>query len=180
MTDLVLSAVQREALERLRSDTDRARVYRNATIILQTADGRSKAELSLALGCSISTIDRVRGRYRQCGLSGLLPVKPPGRPSRARADYRAALAEAVQTPPQSLGYGFSTWNVPRLAAHLKKITRITFSEDQTRRLLHQEGFSIQRPKHTLKGKRDEQDFERARRDLEGLKKGLSSPAPRRP
>jgi transposase len=174
-----LSVTERQILERLRRDDNRAPVFRNATIILQSGDGLSKATLSQALGCSISTIDRVRRAYLRKGVAGLLPVPPPGRPSRATAAYRAALAEAIQTPPQALGYGFSTWNVPRLAAHLKKITKIGFSGDQLRRLLHQEGFSIQRPKHTMKGKRNEADFVRAKGELEALKKGLSSPTPRR-
>jgi putative transposase len=179
MTHLVLSDVERESLERLRSGNNQALVFRNATVILQTAEGRSKAELSRVLGCSISTIDRVRRAYRRDGLAGLLPVKPPGRPSRATPEFRAAMAEAVQAPPTQFGYGFTTWSVPRLAAHLKKVAKIGFSEDQLRRLLHQEGFSVQRPKHTMKGKRDEAEFRRARGELEALKKGLSSPTPGR-
>jgi transposase len=172
-----LSVADRQSLERLRRDDHRASVFRNATIILQSAAGLSKVALSQTSGCSISTIDRVRRAYLGRGIAGLLPVKPPGRPSRATAAYRVALAEAISTPPQSLGYGFSTWNVPRLAAHLKKSTRIGFSADQLRRLLHREGFSVQRPKHTMKGKRNEADFERAKGELEVFKKGLSGPAP---
>ena len=175
-----LSVTDRRTLEQLRRGDNRAAVFRNATIILQSAEGQSKAALSQALGCSISTIDRVRRSYLRDGPDGLRPVKSAGRPSRATATFRAAMAEAAQTPPQALGYGFSTWSVARLAAHLKKVTGIGFSEDQLRRLLHREGFSVQRPKHTLKGKRDEAEFERAKGELEALKKGLSSPASRRP
>ena len=179
MTRFILSAAERESLERLRSANTQAIVFRNVTIVLQSADGCSKAKLSQALGCSISTIDRARREYRHNGPAGLLPVKPPGRPSRATPEFRAALVEAVQTPPQTLGYGFSTWNVPRLAAHLKKITKIGFSSDQLRRILHQEKFSVQRPKHTMKGKRNEEEFERAKDELEALKRGPSNPIPQR-
>lgn len=180
MTWHALGDSERRTLERLRRHDDRAAVFRNATIILQSAEGLGKAALSRALGCSVSTIDRVRRMYLREGGAGLLPVKPPGRPSRATAEFRAALAQAVQTPPPDLGYGFSTWSVARLAAHLKKATEIGFSEDQLRRLLHREGFTVQRPKHTMKGKRDEAEFERAKGELEALKKGLSSPVPPRP
>ena len=114
-----LSVSECQALERLRRDDNRAAVFRNATIILQSAEGRSKAALSQALGCAISTIDRVRRAYLREGVAGLLPVKPPGRPSRATAEFRAAMAEAVQAPPTQFGYGFTTWSVPRLAALLK-------------------------------------------------------------
>ena len=171
MAHFTLSSTERESLERLRRENKHAVVFRNVTIILQSAEGRSKAELSRALGCSVSTIDRARREYRRIGLAGLLPVKPPGRPSRATPEFRAALIEAVQTPPNTLGYGFSTWSVPRLAAHLKKITKISFSDDQLRRILHQEKFSVQRPKHTMKGKRNEEEFERAKGELEALKRG---------
>jgi transposase len=171
-----LSVSERRALERLRQDDNRAAVFRNATIVLQSAEGRSKAALSQALGCSISTIDRVRRAYLREGVAGLLPIK---RPSRATPEFRAAMAEAIQTPPPDLGYGFTTWSVARLAAHLKKVTKIGFSEDQLRRLLHQEEFSVQRPKHTMRGKRDEAEFRRAKGELEALKKGLSSPTPPR-
>jgi len=61
-----------------------------------------------------------------------------------------------------LGYGFSVWSVARLNAHLKKTTGISFSEDQLSRLLHAEGYSYQRPKHTMKGKRDEAAYIKAR------------------
>ena len=81
------------------------------------------------------------------------------------------MVNAVQTSPPTLGYGFSTWSVPRLAAHLKKITKIGFSDDQLRRILHREEFSVQRPKHTMKGKRNEEEFERAKGELELLKRG---------
>jgi transposase len=87
------------------------------------------------------------------------------------------MCEAVQTPPQKLGYGFSVWSLARLAQHLKRKTGITLSEDQLGRVLRAEGFSYQRPKHTMKGKRDETAYVRARRQLKTLKKKRSSPMP---
>ena len=80
------------------------------------------------------------------------------------------MRDAVQTPPQTLGYGFSVWSLPRLSQHLKRTTGITLSDDQLGRVLRAEGFSYQRPKHTMKGKRDETAYERARRRLKKLKK----------
>ena len=60
--------------------------------------------------------------------------------------------------------------VPSMAEHLARVTGIRFSNDQLQRLLHQEGFSIHRPKHTLKGKRDEAAYQKAKKDLIRLKK----------
>jgi transposase len=172
-----LTEVQWDALDDLRFSTTDATVFRNATVILMTAVGRSKTSIGHDLGCSTSTVDHVRQRYREQGLAGLRPNKPTGRPSSATPEYRRALREVVQTPPQSLGYGFSVWSVARLAEHLKKETGIRFSDDQLRRILHQEGFSFQRPKHTMKGKRDEVAYERAQRQLKTLKKKPSKTTP---
>jgi transposase len=77
---------------------------------------------------------------------------------------------AVQANPMTLGYGFSTWSATRLAEHLAKVTGVRFSDDQTRRLLHRQGFSFHRPKHTLKGKRNEAAYEKAAKRLIRMKK----------
>jgi transposase len=112
----------------------------------------------------------VEGLYRQGGVKSLHPIKPPGRPSRATPEFINRLKLAIQTNPMTLGYGFSTWSAARLAEHLARVTGIRFSDDQLQRLLHQEGFSIHRPKHTLKGKRDEKAYCKAKKDLTRLGK----------
>ena len=170
MSQWELSEQEGEALDRTRFGTTEARVFRNATIILMTAAGRAKAGIAQDLGCSPATVDNVRQRYRQQGLAGLRRRQPPGRRSRATGAYRTALRQVLQTPPGQLGYGFSVWSVARVGQHLKNTTGVGFSADHLRRLVHAEGFSFQRPKHTLKGKRDEAAYEDARQELPGLKK----------
>lgn len=162
---------QWDALDKLRFSTADVAVFRNATIILMSGVGRSKQSIAKELGCSPGTVDNMRRRYRAQGPQGLVPGKSTGRRSRATPEYRAALRQVVQTPPQSLGYDFSVWSVARLGEHLKRRTKISFSEDRLRAILHEEGFSFQRPKHTMKGKRDEAAYEKARRQLKRLKKG---------
>jgi transposase len=168
-----------DALDHLRFSTTEANVFRNATIILMTGVGRSKTSIAHDLGCSPATVDNVRRRYRERGLAGLTPGKPPGQTSRATPEYRAALRTTLQTPPQQLGYGFSVWSVARLGEHLRRQTGIAFSEDHLRRLVRQEGFSFQRPKHTMKGKRDEAAYVRAQKQLKVLKKKLWQTTPTR-
>lgn len=165
-----LTSEEWEELDAVRFSTTDAAVFRNATIILMSAVGRSKPSIAHDLGCCVATVDNARKRYRQDGLAGLRRRKPPGRRSRATPEYRAALRELVQTPPQSLGYGFSVWSRGRFGAHLARTTGIRLSDDQVGRVLREEGFSLQRPKHTMKGKRDEAAYEEARGELETLKK----------
>jgi len=159
-----------DALDELRFSTSDADVFRNATMILMSGMARSKFDIAEDLGCSPATVDNVRKRYRERGLEGLHRRQPPGRTSRATLEYRAALRDTVQTPPQTLGYGFSVWSANRLAKHLEKTTKIKLSDDRLRTILAEEGFSFQRPKHTMKGKRDEAAYVRAQGELKILKK----------
>jgi transposase len=106
-------------------------------------------------------------------LTGLKRRKPPGPKPRATEAYHAALRRAVQTPPQTLGFGFSVWSAARLGAYLARETGVSLSADRVRRILHEDGFSFQRPKHTMKGKRNEAAFEESQRQLKRLKKGRS-------
>jgi transposase len=170
MAAWTLTDQQWDELDHFRFSTRDARVFRNATIILMSGAGRSKAEISQTLGCSPATVDNTRAAYRRVGIAGLTPASPPGRTSRATPEYRAAIRVAVATPPQNLGYGFSVWSVNRLRQYLKQQTGIELSEDQFRRILHQEGYSFQRPKHTMEGKRDEAEHDRAKAELRDFKK----------
>lgn len=165
-----LSDAEWEALDKARFSTVDAAVFRNATIILMSGAGSTKNGIAKTLGISIGTVDNIRRAYRQRGVDGLIPGKPTGRVSRATPEYRAVLRTVLNTSPLELGYGFSVWSLPRLNAHLKKVTRISFSEDQMGRIVHEEKFSFQRPKHTLKGKRDEAAYIVAAAKLKRLKK----------
>ena len=159
-----------DELDELRNTTASADIFRKCSIILLSNGGHTIPGIAQLLGCSAETVKRIRRLYREGGISALQPSKSPGRPSKATPSFRELLAEVVQTNPQTLGYGFSTWSTARLAAHLAKLTGIRFSSNQIRRLLHQEHFSVHRPKHTMKGKRDEAAYQKAKSQLRRLKK----------
>ena len=165
-----LTEEQWNELDRARFSTPSADIFRNCLIILKSDSRDTIASIAEDLGCGTDTVIRVRRLYRKGGVAALVPIKPPGRKSRATPEFLQALGQAVATCPLTLGYGFANWSVVRLAAHLAKQTGIRFSDDQLRRLLHQEGFSVQRPKHTMKGKRDEAAFAKAKKELQVLKK----------
>ena len=165
-----LAERQWDELDHLRFTTSSADVFRNCLIILKSDSAETIPSIAAQLGCAPETVKRVRRLYRQGGIDALRPIKPTGRPSKATPEFLQAMKQAVQTSPMALGYGFSTWSAARLAEHLAKVTRIRFSPDQLRRLLHQEGFSVHRPKHTMKGKRDEVAYVKAKKQLKRLKK----------
>ena len=165
-----LTDEQWDELDRVRFSAKSADVFRNCLIILKSHSHDTIASIAADLGCSADTVVRVRRAYRAGGVDALTPVRPPGRPSRATPAYLAEMRRAAVANPGTLGYGFTTWSVARLAAHLAKATGVRFGDDQLGRLLRRHGFSFQRPKHTLKGKRDEAAYEAAKGELIALKK----------
>jgi len=165
-----LTDEQWDELDRVRFTTKSADVFRNCLVILKSHSHDTIASIAQELGCGPDTVVRVRRMYRKGGAAALEPVKPPGRPTRATPEFLAEMRRAALVNPTTLGYGFTTWSIARLAAHLNKVTAIGFGEDQLGRLLRRERFSFQRPKHTLKGKRDEAAYEKAKGELIVLKK----------
>lgn len=177
---ITLTTAQWDELDRVRLTTDSAKVFRNCLIIMKSSLGETIASIAQELGCGTDTVVRTRRRYRHGGVGALSPIKPPGRPPRATAAFVEAMKRAVDTQPQTLGYGFSTWSAARLAEHLATVTDVRFSDDQLRRLLRAHGYSFHRPKHTLKGKRDEAAYQKARAELTELKKTPWRRTPARP
>lgn len=165
-----LTPTEIDALDSLRMRTASADVFRNCLIILMSDSRETIASIAQRLRCGSDTVVRIRRMYRMGGIGALHPTKPPGRKSRATPAFLKQMKQAVAANPMDLGYGFSTWSAIRLATHLAKVTGIHFGDDQMRRLLRQEGYSFHRPKHTLKGKRDEAAYEKARHQLARLKK----------
>src|SRR5450755_2187617 len=76
MSSWDLTHKQSEALDDLRFSTSDKALFRNATIILMSAAGRSKPSIADDLGCSVGTVDIIRRRYREQGLAGLAKGKP--------------------------------------------------------------------------------------------------------
>lgn len=165
-----LTQKQWDELDRIRLTTVSADVFRNCLIILMSDSRDTIVSIAQRVGCSSETVKRIRKLYRMGGAQALRPIKPSGRRTKATAAFLQAMKKAAGTNPLTLGYGFSTWSSGRLAAHLGKVTGIQFSDDRLRRLLRQEGFSFHRPKHTMKGKRDEAAYAKAGKQLVRLKK----------
>src|ERR1019366_3388918 len=167
-----LTEEQWNQLDHVRFSTSSADVFRNCLINLMSDSSDTIGSIAERLGCGTDTVTRVRRLYRQGGVDALKPMKPPGRPGRATPEFITQMRQAVLANSLELGYGFSTWSVARLAAHLGNTTGIRFGINQLRRLLRRHGFSVQRPKHTMKGKRDEKAYRKSKAELIRLKQAL--------
>jgi transposase len=174
---VVLNAWQRRRLQRVRDRSSSPRVVKRAVCLLLSADGASSRVIRQATGLSLDAITDIRRRWRERGLASLEDRPRSGRPRRVTPAYRRELRQALTRGPPAYGYLFTVWSIPRLNAHLRARTGIAFCDDRVRRLVLAEGYVFRRPKHTLKGRRDEKAFRQAQRRLRRLKKGRCGPTP---
>jgi transposase len=161
-------------LEQLRRGARDGRLIHRATVVLMTADGRSVAEITGATGLKRGAVSKWRKRYLDEGLHGLYDRPHPGAEPKANAQYLQLLRKTIKRSPRKLGYAFNMWTAARLAEYMGIKTGVYITPYWLTELLkHRLDYSYQRPKHTLKGKRDEKAHRRAKKRLEELKKGLS-------
>lgn len=158
-------------LWQLRDHAPSARVVKRAVCLLRSAAGDRATDIARVLGLSVDAVTDIRRRWRRRRLRSVQDRPRSGRPPRAAAGYRRELRRAMHTGPLSCGYVFTVWSVARLGAYLRRRTGVRVGITRLRQLVRREGFVVGRPAHTLRGKRDEAQYERARRRLDRLKKG---------
>lgn len=166
-----VTATQRKHLESLRDSTTDRRLWSRIVAILMSAAGTPAQQITSTLGVTAQSVSNWRNRWNRGGPFDLKDRPRSGGPRRVTAKYIELMEEAVDREPQAYGYVFTTWSVKRLTAHLKRKTRIQMSSQRVRQLLHERGFVCRRPKHTLKGKRDERHYQKVKKQLEVLKRG---------
>jgi transposase len=135
-----LSVKDREQLEQvIRSGAAAARKLTHARILLK-ADSQGEhwtdQQIADALDTSVSTIERVRGRYCREGLQQALEPRPqPPRPNQRRLDGvgEARLTQlACSTPPE----GQEHWTLRLLAVRMVELHYVdAISHESVRRSL---------------------------------------------
>ncbi len=175
--EVVLSSWQRRRLQQIRDHPLSPRVAKRAICLLMSAEASSNKVISQATGLCSDAITDIRRRWQEHGMASLQDRPRSGRPTTTTPAYHRELRKALRRGPRAYGYIFTVWSVARLNAHLKKTTGVSIGESRIRQLIRAEGFVYRRPKHTLKGKRNEKAYRKAQRALSRLKKGPFAQGP---
>ena len=85
--------------------------------------------------------------FNEGGLEAIVPNTPPGRPSRLSEDQKKELKTDILTHPRELGYEFSNWEGKSVSEHIKTKFGVLLKVRQCQYLLHELGFSLQRPRY---------------------------------
>jgi len=119
-TVIELSRQVKRRLRRVMHRSTDARLKTRYLIVVHTADGHTRRQIAAMLGCSNSTVDRVRHRFACDGEGGLLDRRGDNGQAKIDEDYILALLEAVANlfPEAVLAKGVGT------AADLQRLNGI--------------------------------------------------------
>lgn len=170
---ITLSRQDKQRLWRLRLGAQSQRVWRRTSALLMLGGGEPVCKVAKYLGTSIGTVTNWKRRWKTGRCFQLADRARSGRPPAANDRYRKLMGEALERGPQRYGYLFTVWSAGRLAAHLKRITKVSLSGKQVRFWLKRLGFVFRRPKHTLRSRQNPRAVQAAKVRLKALKKGLS-------
>ena len=105
-------------LETLLRTEGASELGKRVSIILLSTRHMGVQEISMAVGLHPINVRKWVHRFNQKGIDGLYPRRSPGRPRLFDEKQRQEIIRLAQTPPNTLGLGFSSWSLQRLRSQL--------------------------------------------------------------
>ena len=152
-----ISAARRTpaALTQLRKFTDAAKArgdletWRRGRGVLGYIDGRRVVELAKELDVTRGSVNRWLQWYEAQGVDGLVTVIPSGPAPKLTEHKRALLVTIIEAGPLAAGYQAGVWTGPMIGDVIEERFGVRYHNHHVPRLLHQLGFSVQRPRKRL-------------------------------
>ena len=135
-------------LEEARAKGD-LKTWRRAKAMTDYISGSRVVELCKQLDLARSTINTLLRAYETRGVDALKIRTAPGAKSRLTEEQKTALSKVVTDGPQAAGYTSGVWTGPMVKDYVLKHFSVEYHSQHLPRLLHQLGFSLQRPRKLL-------------------------------
>ena len=127
-------------------------------------------DVAQVAGVSESSIKRWKQAFEREGDDGLQLKPHPGRPAKLDDQQRGRLRQILIDGPQAAGFDTDLWTCRRVAEVVQRTFGVEYHPDHLGRILHDLGFSPQKPQRRA-SERDEAAIERWReRDWPRIKK----------
>jgi transposase len=142
-----------DTLRRLKKEAEADGAYRVAKRIHAVTlnhDGMSSGEIAEVLDAPRSKVSQWLSDYEHHGFEALLEGQRSGRPEQLAEPQRVQLEDILDSGPVSWGFLSGVWSAPMVARVISEEFGIDYSARHVRRLLHEWGFSVQRPRRKLK------------------------------
>jgi transposase len=107
-------------------------------------------EIASRLGVDLSSVKRWKRTRLAEGVEGLASKPHPGRPSRLSEEQRQSLVTMLLARPAAAGYRTDLWTCKRVAQVVWKRFGVKYHPDHIRKILHDLGFSPQKPRRVAR------------------------------
>lgn len=141
-----------EQLVNLSKQALRDGAYRVATRLHAVAlnmEGKTAPEIAETLKVHRTKVCLWFRRWQEDDLDGLLEGHRPGRPRCLSEKQYRALADIIDSGPVAYGFNSGVWTCPMVSRIIEDEFSVHFHAAHVSRILHEVGFSVQRPKKTL-------------------------------
>ena len=138
----------RRCLNEARSDHD-LDVWRRARAVFGYIEGRRVVDLAAELDVTRGSVNRWLQWYEALGVAGLRTESPPGPTPKLREGQRTELTALIESGPHEAGYASGVWTGPMIGDLIAQRFGVRYHNHHVPRLLHELGFSVQRPRRRL-------------------------------
>lgn len=136
-------------LRRMRRETRDKGLAVRCQIVLLAAKGRKRGAIADGIGCSVSWVNRVVGRFRDDGVAGLLDRREDNGARKLGGAYLTVLYGLVDGSPRDHGYRRPTWTRELLAKVMFALTGVSAHPATVGRGLAAIGARLGRPRPTV-------------------------------
>jgi transposase len=134
-------------------------------------------EIALLFGVSLTSVKRWKRTWKAEGVEGLAAKPHPGPNPKLSEKQRRALTKILLKGPVAAGYRTDLWSCARVSKVVRKQFGVSYHPAHMGRVLHDLGFSPQKPRRVAR-EQDSQAVDRWRRqDWPRIKKKLADAAP---
>lgn len=141
-----------QQLVSLRKQALRDGAHRVATrlhAIVLNMEGKTAPDIASILNVHRSKVSIWLQNWQQEGIDGILEGHRSGRPPRLSENQRKHLADILDSGPVAYGFSSGVWASPMVARVIEDEFSIKYHPAHVSRILHELGFSVQRPKKIL-------------------------------
>jgi transposase len=125
--------------------------------------GDTLTKVAAAVGADRSSVKRWKAALERCGEDGLAGKPHPGPQPRLTPRDRRCLVEALLAGADCWGFPTPEWSCARVKLLIERLFQTSYHVDYVGTLLHQLGWSAQKPEHRAR-ERDEVAIARWRRE----------------
>lgn len=151
------------------------RIWKRTKGVLLYLKDKRPDEISDLLDVGLKSVYRWLDRYNRQEVEGLYEGHHTGRPPLLRQAQLARLEDILDSGPIAYGLTTGIWTSPTVQHIIEEEFGIHYHHDHVRKVLHQIGFSVQRPGKQLVLAKPELQQKWVRKTYPALKKSVKKP-----